>query len=152
MASWKSTSKLLAHGVDGLHAQTFKGFHQLLVYQVHTLAQGFHIVALLAIFQSALHVVYHGKHGLHGLLGTVDDELGFLLDGALAEVLKLGAQTQVLVFLLLQFLLKGLKRILLRLGGFLGRGLGCGFRLFGGLGCCLFCVGGAFSLGVYFLF
>ena len=83
-------------GLDLFHTQSFKGFDELMVDQFHALLDGFRIFGLVG--QRTLEVVKHGQDGGNGFFATVKNQLGLLLDGALAVVIELGASTQILVF------------------------------------------------------
>ena len=90
--------ELLAVGLNLLESVLCEYILELMHDELESLDAGISIHALLHVLQCAVHIVHYGQFGHHEFLGSTLDEFGFLLDGALAVVVKLGSLAQVFVF------------------------------------------------------
>ncbi len=106
--------QLQSERLDLLHILFLERFPELLCDQFHTLTKRLQVIALLDRFQRPLQIVHQRQEILHALGASALHQLHLLPQRALAEIVELGLQTQVLVLPLRNLRLPVARRQLLR--------------------------------------
>ena len=84
-------------GVDDADSLLTQYVHEFLVDKLHSLKYCINIVGILHVLQGTLEIVDDRQYGDDGFLAAIEDEIGLLLDGALAIVVELGNLAEELV-------------------------------------------------------